>query len=235
MQSEDGRFSWQRMGRPDYAICAGLVYSLPPEIRSKLSAPALEVLCRITFLCWSFSARSGRGRAYCVPSERWLGQQVQRSERSVRRYLALLSRYGLLSWTRRLGPGKTWTSNLYQLGKTFLACVYAKASKKVQQIHQRPFLADKDLKKELEDATPNGASSKSTSLPNDTPAPPSASPPLREEADAAPRKSLKELVAELTAAGRMKPQVQKKEVEPPCANRRALLKAQLLQIPEEDR
>lgn len=150
------------MGKPDYSQCAAMVASLPSPIRLQLSAPAQEVLQRIIYLCWTHATKSGRGVAYCVPSERWLAQQVQRSERSIRRYLTVLSRYGLVSWVRRLGPGGTWASNLYQLGKTFLASLYARAGKKVQQIHQRTFLADNDLKKGIRVADPDGATLKST-------------------------------------------------------------------------
>ena len=232
MQSEDVRFSWQRMGKPDYAVCAGLVYSLPSEIRSKLSAPALEILCRITFLCWSFSTRSGRGRAYCIPSERWLAKQVGRSERSIRRYLGVLRAYGLLSWIRRKGTANQWLSNLYELGKTFLASIYARGLKKVQQIHQRTFLADNDLKKGIEGVSPTTAPSNSTSLPKDTPAPPSEASPLREASDAVPRKTMRERIAEMIAAGKIKPQREKPVEVVPETDRRAMLLEQARRLKE---
>ena len=232
MQSEDGRFSWQRMGKPDYSVCAGLVYSLPSEIRCVLSAPALEILCRITFLCWSFSTRSGRGRAYCIPSEAWLAKQVGRSERSIRRYLGVLRAHGLLSWIHRKGKGESWLTNLYELGHRFMASLYARGMKKVQQIHQRTFLADNDLKKGIRDANPDGASLNSTSLPKDTPAPPSEASPLREASDAVPRKTMRERIAEMIAAGKIKPQREKPVEVAPETDRRAMLLEQAKRLKE---
>jgi len=141
-------FDWRTLGKADYSQAHAIVASLPEAIRRQLPRGGHEILCRITFLCWSFAQRSGRGKAYAIPSERYLAESIGRSERTVRRILTALRSSGLLTWVRRLGPGRTWMTNLYQLGRSFLASLFARRGKKPQQNHQRPFLADNDLKRE---------------------------------------------------------------------------------------
>lgn len=152
-----GGFDWRLLGKADYSQACALVASLPAAVRNKLRNGERELLCRITFLCWRFAQTSGRGKGYAIPSERWLGRVIMRSERTVRRCLTVLHRCGLLTWVRRKGAGNTWLSNLYTLGKSFLSSIFARQSKKVQQNHQRTKMADNDLKREYEaDAPPSG-------------------------------------------------------------------------------
>lgn len=232
MQSEDGRFNWQRMGQADYSRCAALVASLPPEVRHQLNSSEHGVLTQILYLCWLYASKSGRGAAYCIPSESYLAQAIGRSVRTVRRCLVALREFGLIEVTWRRPIRQTWLTNLYGIGKRMLAVIYASAGKKLQSFQRGTLSSHNDLKKGIEDANLNGASSDSTVLPNDTPAPPSASSGLGQDADAAPRKSLKDIMAELTAAGKMKPQREKPVEVAPETDRRAMLLEQARRLKE---
>jgi len=150
----NGGFDWRSLGKADYAQANALVGSLPEDIRCQMNGTERETLCRITHLIWISAQTGGRGRGYCIPSERWLASKVQRSERTVRRCLTVLRGLGLLSWVRRKGKGNEWLSNLYTLGKSFLASLFARKGKKVKQIHQRTFLSDNDLKREYKASAP---------------------------------------------------------------------------------
>src|SRR6267378_4054374 len=114
-----GQFTWASLGKADYAQAAALVASLPPTIRQQLDGVAREVLCRITFLSWRFALTSGRGRAYCLPSEQYLGKVTFRSVRTVQRAIVKLRRLGLLTWKRRGNWKDGWKTNLYSMGKSF--------------------------------------------------------------------------------------------------------------------
>lgn len=148
-------FDWRQLGKADYSQACAVVGSLAAEVRDKLRNGERELLCRITFLCWSYALRSGRGKGYCIPSERYFAKVIARSTRTVRRALTVLRRLGLLTWVRRKGQGNDWMTNLYTLGNSFLASLFARQSKKVQQNHQRTKMADNDLKREYKaDAPP---------------------------------------------------------------------------------
>jgi len=125
-----GQFSWNSMGKPDYSQVAGLVASLPPDIRNGLTKTAEEVLRRLIYLMWRNAYHSGRGKPYAWPSESYLARVVARCERTVRRALSLLTEHGLLDITHRRKQGDCWQSNLYTAGKRFLATLYARASHK---------------------------------------------------------------------------------------------------------
>lgn len=147
-------FDWRTLGKADYSQAAALVASLPETTRSKLDGVSKEILCRITALCWSYAEKSGRGRGYAIPSQRYLARTSGRSERTVRRSITKLRALGLLSWIHRKTSGNSWTSNLYSIGKTFLASLFARKGKKPKQNHQRTFLADNDLKREYKASAP---------------------------------------------------------------------------------
>lgn len=149
-----GQFSWASLGKADYAQAHALVASLPEPIRQKLTGVSREVLCRIIYLGWKQSERGGRRSAYCWPSERYLGAVCHRSERTVRRSLTVLKRLGLVTWRPRLNALKAWTTNLYQMGRSLLASLFARRARKSKQIQARTFLSDNDLKKGIE-AAPN--------------------------------------------------------------------------------
>jgi len=157
----DGRFSWQQMGRPDYAVVAGMVYSLPPEIRQTLNASQVGVLNQVLYLCWYHASHSGRGAAYAIPSEAYLAKAIGRSIRTVQRCLVALRDAGLLEITWRKPIGNKWLTNLYGIGKRMLAVIYASAGKKLQRNQRATLPADNNLKKGIEDATVTGASSNS--------------------------------------------------------------------------
>lgn len=144
----EATFDWRSLGKADYSQAAALVASLPEEVRCKLDGASREILTRITYLSWSYAARSGRGRGYAIPSQAYLSKASGRSPRTVRRCITKLRALGLLMWIRRKDSSNSWTSNLYQVGKTFLASLFARGRKKIQQNHQRTFLADNDLKRE---------------------------------------------------------------------------------------
>lgn len=143
-----GHFDWRSLGKADYAQAHALVASLPSSIRLRFRGLEREILCRLLYLTWRFALTGGRGRGYCIPSERWLASIVNRSERTIRRYLVALRGLGLISWVRRKSANNDWQTNLYSLGTSFLAMLYAKTRKKYQRNHQRTLLADNDLKKE---------------------------------------------------------------------------------------
>lgn len=145
-------FDWRSLGKPDYSQACALVASIPAAQRNQMSGRERELLCRITFLTWSYASKSGRGIGYCVPSQRWLSGTIARSERSTRRYLVRLRKLGLLTWKCRMTNLGAWTSSLYTLGANFLASLIARKGKKTQQIQARTKLADNDLKREYKAA-----------------------------------------------------------------------------------
>ena len=110
---------WRQLGTPDYAQVSALISSLPEAVRSTLKAGEREILVRIVHICWRKGVSGGRGRGYAYPTEGWLAKVVDRSERTVRRYLEVLKQCGLLKWRNRMRPDGTNTSNLYFIGKTF--------------------------------------------------------------------------------------------------------------------
>ena len=155
------RFSWSQLGKADYSQSAALVANMPASLRRKLKHRDEEVLRRIVYLCWRYAVTSGRGHAYCIPSESWLAGKIERSVRTVQRCLIRLKEAGLLTWRARMGKADERLSNLYELGKSFLASLYARKREKVQQIHPTTRLSHNDLKKGIEVAPPTGASSDS--------------------------------------------------------------------------
>lgn len=151
---ESVAFDWRSLGKADYSQASALVASLPEEHRAKLVNGVRETLVRIVYLSWKQSEHSGTGAGYCWPSETWLAKAIGKSERTVRRCLVILSKLGLLTWRRRLTKGGAWTSNLYQVGHTFLASLFARGKKKVQQFRDRTKLSDNDLKREYKASAP---------------------------------------------------------------------------------
>lgn len=144
---EGSGFNWQMLGAPDYAQAGALVDSLPVQIRRRLRNDMREILQNIVYLGWQQAQRGGRGMAYCWPSEAWFASKLGKSVRTVQRCLVLLKEAGLVEWRRRFNPLKAPTSNLYQLGKSFVAALYARTAKKVQQIRDTTYLSHKNLKK----------------------------------------------------------------------------------------
>lgn len=140
-------FDWRSMGKADYAQASALVSSLPEQWRGDLLAGEREVLCRLTFICWKFGERSGRGIGYARPSEAWLAKVVGRCERTVRRYLTVLRDSGLLEWKHRMTKTGANTSNLYTIGKNFLAMLYARSKGKNPMKSVRTKVSDDNLKK----------------------------------------------------------------------------------------
>jgi hypothetical protein len=149
---ERGRFSWGQLGKADYSQSAALVASLPDQLRRMMRHKDEEILRRVVYLCWLHASKSGRGSAYCIPSESWLAGKIGQSVRTVQRCLVRLKQAGLIQWKRRRSIGQDWQTNLYELGKSFLASLYARKSQKVQRNHHTTKLAYNDLKKGIEAA-----------------------------------------------------------------------------------
>ena len=180
---------WSWLGRPDYSIAAGLVASLPQEVRNDLNSSERGVLTSILHLCWTYASKSGRGKAYCIPSQSYLGKAIDRCARTVRRAIDYLVESGLLTSVRRKPVDNQPQTNIYGLGQRLLAVVYASVGKKPQQFRNRTKVSDNDLKKGIERANPEGARSIDRKEEKVTPlAPPSVPSGLRQGTDAAPRK-----------------------------------------------
>lgn len=143
-----GGFNWGTLGKPDYAQAGALVDSLPEQIRRKFRNDMREIMQNMVLLMWGQAARGGRGAGYCWPSEAWFACKLGKSVRTVQRCLILLREAGLLEWRRRKTKFGDWTSNLYTLGKVFLASLFARRGKKTQQLHHTTYLSDNDLKRE---------------------------------------------------------------------------------------
>lgn len=106
-----------------------------------------------------------------------------------------------------------WTSNLYSMGKTFMAMLFARKSKKVQSFRDPTFLSDNNLKKGY-NAAPDTSSSDYTPTSDEQPA---------TSLDFA---SLKASLARSVSAEKGTTGVEE---------RKALLRKQLALIQEEDR
>lgn len=219
-------FDWRRLGRPDYSIAAGIIASLPPAIRNDLNASEKGVLTSIVHLAWTYASRSGRGHAYCIPSQAYLARAIARSTRTVRRAIDALAEMGLLEVQRRSSHTGHWLSNLYRLGKRLLAVVYASREKKVQQNRDRTKVSDYDLKKGIEAATPPAAASIDRKKEEVAPASPSVSPALRQETDAAPRWTQEQYDAAVAAIATRNQQQNQPVKEEEVEARRARLKRQ---------
>ena len=141
-------FDWRTLGKADYAQASALVASLPAENRGGLEGVSREILCRIVYLSWRFSETSGRGSAYCWPKLSTLGKWVGRSIRTVERHLIVLRNAGLIAYRGRLNKTGAHTSNLYQVGKTFLASLFARGKKKSPTIRPPTKMSSNDLKRE---------------------------------------------------------------------------------------
>lgn len=140
-------FDWRSLGQADYAQASALVSSLPEQWRKDLKAGERETLCRLIYLCWHYAAHSGRGIGYARPSEAWLAKVVGKCERTVRRYLVVLKDAGLLEWRHRMTKTGENTSNLYTIGKNFLAMLYARCRGKSPIKPVRTKMSADNLKK----------------------------------------------------------------------------------------
>lgn len=149
-----GHFDWRTLGKADYAQASALVSSLPEGVRKKFKNDSREVCTWIVFLGWKQAEKSGKGAAYCYPTEGWLARKIGKSDRTIRRCLVLLRDAGIIQWRHRQGKFSAWTSNLYSLGKSFLATLFARSSKKGQRIQARTYLSDNDLKREYKANAP---------------------------------------------------------------------------------
>lgn len=145
---ENGHFDWRKLGKPDYAQCHALVASLPPQVRQKISGVSTELLVRVLHLSWTFAYRSGRGNGYCWPTLATLGKYLARSVRTVERHLTRLQASGLLRWKIRRTATNGFTSNIYIIGNTVLASLFARFRKKPEQNHRTTSLSHNDLKRE---------------------------------------------------------------------------------------
>lgn len=145
---DSGQFDFRTLGTPDYAQAHAMVASLPRGIRCVLDGVDKELMARLLHLSWKCSTRSGRGAAYCWPTLRTLGLWCRRSTRTIDRHLKKLASLGLVVWKRRSTCGGGWTSNLYRMGKTFLATLFARQGKKVKQFRDMTPVAHNDLKRE---------------------------------------------------------------------------------------
>jgi len=143
----NGAFDWRSLGKADYAQAHALVASLPEEHRWKIKGVSHELLARILHLAWICSSKSGRGTAYCYPTLSTLARYVGRSVRTVERHLLALRACGLIQWTHRKNSEGAWTSNLYTMGKVFLASLFARGKKKPQQIQATTKMSTNNLKK----------------------------------------------------------------------------------------
>lgn len=141
MDKREG-FDWRTLGKPDYSQCHALVASLPSSLRQKISGVSTELLARVLHLSWTFAYRSGRGTAYCWPTQHTLGKYINRSVRTVERHLAKLQDSGLLRWKIRRTATNGFTSNLYIIGNSLVAMLLARLGQKPKQNHRPTKMAD---------------------------------------------------------------------------------------------
>ena len=141
-------FDWRLLGKADYAQAAALIASLPSDIRSEMKGVSDEILRRLVHLVWYRAEHSGRGGGYCYPKLATIGAWCQRGIRTVERHLAELVDLGLLVVKQRTKAGGEHTSNLYSLGKTFLASLFARKNKKSPMIRPTTKMSSNDLKRE---------------------------------------------------------------------------------------
>lgn len=147
-------FSWQSLGKADYAQAHALVASLPPALRARIEGVSHEILCRLVYLMWYRAEHSGRGRAYAWPSLARLGTYVARSVRTVQRHIETLVKAGLLTTKERFTKSGTNTSSLYYAGAALLASLFSRYHPKRPIKWPTTKMADNDLKKGIE-AAPN--------------------------------------------------------------------------------
>lgn len=143
-----GTFDWRSLGKADYAQASALVSSLPEGIRIEIDGVAREILCRIIHLGWVRAQGSGTGAAFCYPKLLTLAKYVARSTRTAQRALVKLRRLGLVTWRHRMTKTGDNTSNLYQVGKTLLASLFARKGRKSPIKPATTKMSDNDLKRE---------------------------------------------------------------------------------------
>ena len=148
------RFDWRQLGKPDYSQCHALVASLPLNLRQKISGVSTELLVRVLHLSWTFAWRSGRGTGYCWPMQSTLAAYINRCVRTVRRHLQSLQDSGLLRLRTRRTASNGYTSNLYIIGNTLAASLFARLSQKGKQNHRGTQMSDNDLKREYKTDAP---------------------------------------------------------------------------------
>lgn len=139
-------FDYRLLGNIDYAGATAYVASLPEEVRCKMDNTDKELAVRVLHLSLLRSRKSGTGAAYCWPSLSTLAAYCRRSVRTVERHLLRLATLGIIQWKRRMTSCHTVTSNLYQMGKTFLAMLCARKSKKSPISSPTTLLSNNDLK-----------------------------------------------------------------------------------------
>jgi len=161
MSGAEGQFRWELMGKADFSRCAGMIASLPADLRSEMNSSAHGVCVRLLHLCWYHAEHSGRGHAFAIPSQGWLAKCIDRCDRTVRRAIDWLVGQGLITSQRRRPRQGVNQTNVYGLGKRLLAVIYAAAGQKVKQYHDRTKVSDNDLKKGIEGATPQAPPSHS--------------------------------------------------------------------------
>jgi len=157
-------FNWPGMGKADYSQAHAIYARLPEWVRRKLRNDEPEVLCRMIFLFWTCASRSGRGSAYCIPSEDWLASCIGKSTRTVRRCLTALKELRLISWIRRKGNAGEWLSNMYKPASTLMETLFLAFGKKPQQNHHRTNLSNNNLEKEYKASAPMQTGERLTDL-----------------------------------------------------------------------
>lgn len=148
MQTQDNQPRlWEAMGKPDYSAAAGLVASLPKEVKNGLNQTGERTLTRLLFLIWNGATHSGRGAGYAIPSQSYLGEAIDRSRYSISRALRVLGNMGLVDRRRRSPVQGVYQTCIYTPGKRLLALLYARFSKTMFGKNHVAETPHKDLKK----------------------------------------------------------------------------------------
>lgn len=106
-------FDWCQYGKPDKAMVAEIVETLPESIRAQLSRPATEVLKLFIFLWWVNAYENKQtGLGYCYPSRQYIGAVCRRSESTVKRILDKLESLDLISRRQGRRDNRYWV-NIY--------------------------------------------------------------------------------------------------------------------------
>lgn len=151
---QNNSFDWRTLGKADYSQAAALVASLPSDVRSQIKGVSDEILRRLVYLMWRYAEHSGRGNAYCWPALKTIAGYCDRTVRTVQRHLERLGEAGLIVAKQRTKGSGEHTSNLYQLGATFLASLFARGKRKSPIKPATTKMSHNDLKREYKADAP---------------------------------------------------------------------------------